>query len=150
MSMLKFIRRELRSSESSSLLSEDNIEVVKKGVTKALNTALNYKFQKRGKYNSYTPEQQATISKYAEENGPSHAAKHYITVWGVHINESTARRLKTEYLEMRLRMRFQRKKTGMVKILLLQRLLLSQVLKLKEVGCCSWEKTGCGCTRDCK
>ena len=56
--------------------------------------------QKRGKYNSYTPEQRAKIGKYAAENGPSRAAKHYTAVWGIHINESTARRLKTEYLKM--------------------------------------------------
>jgi len=57
MAMLKFVRREVHSSGTSSLLSEDDIEAAKKGVTKALNTALDSKSQKRGKYNSYTPEQ---------------------------------------------------------------------------------------------
>lgn len=101
MAMLKFVRREVHSSGSSSRLSEEDIEAAKKGVTKTLNAASDStESQKRGKYNSYTPEQRAKIGKYAAENGPSRAAKHYTAVWGIHINESTARRLKTEYLKM--------------------------------------------------
>ena len=41
MAMLKFVRREMCSSGSSSFLSEDDIEGTKKGVVKALNTALD-------------------------------------------------------------------------------------------------------------
>ena len=48
---------------------------------------------KRGKYNDYTPEQCAQIGKYAAENGPTRAAKHFS------VPESTARRLKSEYLQ---------------------------------------------------
>ena len=96
MAMLKFIKREVHSSGSSSRLSEEDIEAANKGVTKALDS----KSQKRGKYNSYTPEQRAKIGKYAAENGASRAAKYYTAVWGIHINESMARRLKTEYLQM--------------------------------------------------
>ena len=39
------------------------------------------------------------IGKYAAENGATRAAKHYSAVWGIPINESTARRLKSQYLE---------------------------------------------------
>ena len=39
------------------------------------------------------------IGKYAAENGATRAAKHYSAVWGISINESTARRLKSQYLE---------------------------------------------------
>ena len=53
MAMLKFIKREVHSSGSLSRLSEEDIEAANKGVTKALDG----KSQKRGKYNSYTPEQ---------------------------------------------------------------------------------------------
>ena len=74
MAMLKFVRREVHLSRSSSRLSEENIEAAKKGVTKALNTAFDSKSQERGKYNSYTAEQRAKISKYATENGPTRAA----------------------------------------------------------------------------
>lgn len=31
----------------------------------------------RGKYNDYTPEERAQIGKYAEENGPTRATKHF-------------------------------------------------------------------------
>ena len=69
MAMLKFVRREVHSSGSSSCLSEEDIEAVKKGVTKTLNAASDStESQKRGKYNSYTPEQRAKIGKYAAEN----------------------------------------------------------------------------------
>ena len=44
-------------------------------------------------------EQCARIGKYAAENGATRAAKHYSAVWGIPINESTARRLKSQYLE---------------------------------------------------
>ena len=35
------------------------------------------KSQSRGKYDSYSKEQRAMIGKYAPENGPTSAAKHY-------------------------------------------------------------------------
>jgi len=44
------------------------------------------------------PQQRAKIGKYAAENGPTKAAKCFTTIWGIHVNESTARRLKSEYL----------------------------------------------------
>ena len=69
------------------------------------------------KCNSYTSEQQAKIGKYAAENGATCAAKHYTAVWGVSIDESTARRLKSEYLK-KLEQDIPSEKTSMVKILL--------------------------------
>ena len=54
------------------------------------------KSYQREKYNSYTPEQRARIGKYTSENGATHAAKHYTAVWGISINESKARILKSE------------------------------------------------------
>ena len=47
----------------------------------------------RGKYNDYTPEQHVQIGKYAAENGPTRAAKHFS------VPESTARRLKGAYFQ---------------------------------------------------
>jgi len=44
------------------------------------------------------PQQRAKIGKYTAENGPTKAAKHFTAIWGIHINESTVRRLKSEYL----------------------------------------------------
>ena len=44
MAMLKFVRREVHSSGSSSRLSEEDTEAVKKGITKALNAAFDSKY----------------------------------------------------------------------------------------------------------
>ena len=68
MAMLKFVRRELHSSGSSSCLSEEDIEAAKKGVTKTLNAASDStESQKRGKYNSYTPEQRAKLANMQQK-----------------------------------------------------------------------------------
>ena len=53
----------------------------------------------RGKYNSYSPEERAQIGKYALENGNTRAARHFSKVLNRKINESTARRLKSEYVQ---------------------------------------------------
>ena len=53
----------------------------------------------RGKYNWYTGKQRAQIGKYAVENRLTRAAKHFAALWKVDMNKSTARRLKTKYLE---------------------------------------------------
>ena len=82
----------------SLILSQGDIECAQKSVTNAVSAA-EEKSQSHGKYNSYSKEQRAVIGKYAAENGPTNAAKHYTAVWGMKINESTARRLKKEYLE---------------------------------------------------
>ena len=54
--------------------------------------------RKCGKYNCYTPEQRASIGKYAAENGPTKAARHFTKILGSSVNESTARKLRSEYL----------------------------------------------------
>ena len=52
----------------------------------------------REKYNGYSPEQRAQIGKYAAENGPTRASRHFSTLWNMDIPESSVRRLKSEYL----------------------------------------------------
>ena len=52
----------------------------------------------RGKYNEYTAEERARIGKYAAENGPARAVRHFSHLLGRTIPETTARRLKAEYL----------------------------------------------------
>ena len=52
----------------------------------------------RGKYSDYTPEDRAKIGKYAAENGPARAVRHFSSVLGMKVPETTARRLKSEYL----------------------------------------------------
>ena len=84
------LKREARPSYKPSILSQQDIEGAQKLVADAVNTAAN-KSQRRGQYNSYSKEQRAMIGKYAAENGATRAAKHYSAVWGIPINESTAR-----------------------------------------------------------
>ena len=91
-----FTRRE--NTKSNSLLTKDEVQEANKAVAKVLDST-SKKSASRGKYNSYTPVQRAEIGNYAAENGATSAAKHFSSKWSVNINESTARRLKTEYLE---------------------------------------------------
>ena len=77
-------------------MTSKEVESTDRAVAKVLEIAS--KEQLRGKYNSYTDKQRAEIGKYAFENGATIAARHYSNVWGVKINESTARQLKGEYV----------------------------------------------------
>ena len=43
--------------------------------------------RKCGKYNCYTPEQRASIGKYAAETGPTKAARHFTKILGSCVNE---------------------------------------------------------------
>ena len=99
MALLKFFKLKDRLPDNigTSVISRKEVEAANKEVTNALQSAAEN--GRRGKYNSYTPEQRAKIGKYAAENGPTNAAKHFTSRWGININESTARRLKSEYLE---------------------------------------------------
>ena len=97
MALFKFFKRQEKPVERKSLLSRTEVESADNAVAKALESAS--KRIVRGKYNCYTPEQRAQIGKYATENGATNAAKRYTAAWWIAINESTARRLKSEYLE---------------------------------------------------
>ena len=46
-------------------------------------------------YNDYTPEERASIGKYAAENGIASAVRHFSRVGSKRVPETTARRLKT-------------------------------------------------------
>ena len=96
--MLKYVKIEPRRSCNPLILSQKDIKAAQKSIANAVSLAAE-KTQSRGQYNSYSKEQHAMIGKYATENGPTTAAKHYSAVWGIPINESTARRLKEKYLE---------------------------------------------------
>ena len=49
-------------------------------------------------YNDYSPEQRAMIGKYAAENGATKASRHFSKVLAKNVPESTARRLRSQYL----------------------------------------------------
>ena len=97
MVLLKFfkLKDKLHDSTEASILSKTEVETANKQVSNALQSVAEK--ISRGNYNSYTPQQRAKIGKYTTENGPTKAAKHFTTIWGIHVNESTARRLKSEY-----------------------------------------------------
>jgi len=96
MAMLKYVKIEPCKNCNPSILTKRDIDATQNSIA----TAASAKSKTgRGEYNSYSNEQRAMIGKYAVENGPTRAAKHYTAVWGIQINESTARRLKKKYLE---------------------------------------------------
>ena len=76
------------------MLSKNEMNMIEKVVEKARNNC-----GKRSRYNSYTPEERAKIGKYASENGATRAARHFSQSLERSINESTARKFKSEYLE---------------------------------------------------
>ena len=98
MALLKFfkLKDKLHDSTEASVLSKMEVKAANKQVSNALQSAAEK--LSREKYNSYMPQQRAKIGKYTAENGPIKAAKHFTTIWGIHVNESTARRLKSQYL----------------------------------------------------
>ena len=91
------MRRE-KPTNSESLLTKTEVEEANKAVAKVLEPTSKTSAL-RGNYNSYTSVQRGEIGKYSVENGVTSAAKHFSLKWNVNINESTARRLKAEYLE---------------------------------------------------
>ena len=78
-------------------LSKKQLKQVNKVVKGALDETLKDEPKKRGKYNTYTPEQRASIGKYANENGPTKAAAHFMKLLGHAINESMARKFKSVF-----------------------------------------------------
>ena len=92
MALFKYFSRETSTTSPSSSLTIKEKEVVREFVRKAEEK------QGRGKYNEYTPEERAAIGKYTAENGPGKACKHFTKALGRSIPESTARKLRAEYL----------------------------------------------------
>ena len=137
MPMLRFvIKRDVRPSGRTCVLSQGDIEAAQKSISKAIDVVSD-KSHQRGKYNSYTLEQRARIGKYATKNGATCAAKHFTAAWGISISEFMARRLKSEYLMKR----FPSEKTSRMKIPLPGNLLLLKCWKLRrEAGHCCWAK----------
>ena len=84
---------------SSKILTPKDIRSANESVVKCLNKPSVSKVLSREKYNAYTPEQRAQVGKYAAENGPARAARHFSTLWNMTVPESSVRRLKTEYLQ---------------------------------------------------
>ena len=105
MALLRYLKRKRQDDEitlprvedcNSASISKKELEAANKEVKKILLSKGESKA--RGKYNVYTSEERAAIGKYAAENGAARASRHFPKVFG-NVNESTARRLKVEYLQ---------------------------------------------------
>ena len=106
MALLKYLERKRsalpdeRACGSTSLMGKD-LKLANQAAEQCLRkysvTSVKPK-EKRTKHNDYTPEQRAEIGRYAAENGPTRAAKHFFSVLNTNVPEPTARRQKNEYL----------------------------------------------------
>ena len=76
-------------------LSAKDVEAVNDSVKHA---KLETCEKRRGQYNVYTAKERAQIGKYAAENGPAAAGRHFSKALSRNLPETTARRLKAEYL----------------------------------------------------
>ena len=85
----------------SSALTQKDLEKANAKVKRSIEreAAKPQKASPRGKYTDYMPQERAWIGKYAAENGPTKAAKHFSQVLNREVPETTARRLKAEYLQ---------------------------------------------------
>ena len=103
MALLKYFKREKEGppdGKTCPSLTQDDLQAANAHVRKVLDDGADLREvqpKTRGKYN-YTPEQRAQIGKYAAENGPTRAAKHFSQLWKRKVPEPTARRLKAQYL----------------------------------------------------
>lgn len=66
-----------------------------------MNNGQSDKRRKRGNYRTYSAEIRAKIAKYAIEKGNASAVRHFSTVLGRPVSESTVRYIKASYLEKR-------------------------------------------------
>lgn len=92
MALFKYFSRDTTIKRTSSLSEKEN-EVVKSFVSKTTKES-----RRSAGYNEYTAEERAAIGKYTVENGPAKACRHFSKTLGRTLPESTARKLKKEYL----------------------------------------------------
>ena len=93
MALFRYFSRDTSALKQSSSLTQKEKDVVSDFVSKAEKEA-----QRSVGYNEYTAEERAAIGKYTAENGPAMACRRFSKTLGKKIPESTARRLKNEYL----------------------------------------------------
>ena len=73
------------------LLSEEEVRRMNEEVKRTMEQDGTSK-KGRGKYNDYTAEERAKIGKYAEENGPARAVRHFSKILDRKLPKTTARR----------------------------------------------------------
>ena len=111
-----------------SLMGKD-VEKVNEGVKCSMEEGGT---RKHVKYNDYLATERARIGQYATENGPARAVCHFSKVLDKKVPETTARRLKAEYLGAKKSREEESLEDGSVP-------LVTSLLELKVVT--SWEGT---------
>jgi len=99
MALFLYYKKKARQNETQySFLTKEETQKADEAVSKVLEASKKPSAQGKswGKYNCYSDKQRAQIGKYAAENGPTSAAKHFAALWKMDINESTTWRLKAE------------------------------------------------------
>ena len=108
MALLKYLRyknskqSEIKLPISVSSLSDIELKEVNGRVNRVIESATCVAPAQNHvpvNYNKYTPDQRAMIGRYAAENGPTRAVKHFTKILKMKVPEPTARRLKNEYLD---------------------------------------------------
>ena len=96
MAMLHYFKRKNPEDLTTAVpsLSAKEVEKVNESVKKERESVS----AKRVKYNDYSASERAQIGKYAAENGPTRAVQHFSKTLSMKIPETTARRLKAEYM----------------------------------------------------
>lgn len=98
MAMFRYLKRERPACPAKvPSLSEEEVHRVNEDVKRTMEQDETSK-KGRGKYNDYTAKERAQIGKYAAENGPARAVRHFSSILDRKLPETTARRLKSEYL----------------------------------------------------
>ncbi|XP_023218721.1 uncharacterized protein LOC111620926, partial [Centruroides sculpturatus] len=93
----------LPDSENAAISQDvSNIQSVNNEVEMLLvNNGQSDKRRKRGNYRTYSAEIRAKIAKHAIEKGNASAVRHFSTILGRPVSESTVRYIKASYLEKR-------------------------------------------------
>ena len=92
MALLRYLPKKVSS------LTEKEVKEVNAGIAQAQEEAETVA-SGRGKYNAYTAQERARIGKYAAEHGPAKAVRHCSKLLGRPVPETTARRLRSVYLQ---------------------------------------------------
>lgn len=101
MSVYKYFKAKPSRKDSPYImpsLTRKDLKVVSKAVAVRVKSEQEAGDSTRGKYNEYLAAERARIGKYAAENGPTRASRHFSNVLKRPVPETTARRLKKEYL----------------------------------------------------
>ena len=79
-------------------LSDKELKSANQNVAKCLAISMN-RTDTRQSYNGYSAEEHAQIGKYAAENGPTRASKHFSKILKKKVPESSVRQFREEYFK---------------------------------------------------